>query len=261
MLDLVIQPVFMPSTPIPRKVEFRGQMISPTGYHFGRNGAPFHEWTPAQTVGESTADTEWDYMSSSDPPLDRPDIQEDRWKRAAFMRFGFTDRRDMATNAGRDAEPPIPDSGGSLPPNREWKEKDLADDALWALFKRNIIPMYLLGRGYGVKAENINSAAFDAEQREAHRLRVGQVSDFAQGTTLQQEISRKTGLVDKRFGSADLMIFAHASSMAMAIWACCDQGFRISFTTIDALRNVLMHWTDGHDAPHPRSGPQKVQIG
>ena len=158
--DLVIQPVFMPSTLIPRKVKFRSQMISPTGYHFGRNGAPFHEWTPAQTVGESTADTEWDYTSSSDPPADKPEIQEDRWKRAAYMRFGFTDRRDMATNAGRDAEPPTPDSGGSLPPNRECKETDLADDPLWAFFKQNNIPMYFLGRDYDMKAENINSAAF-----------------------------------------------------------------------------------------------------
>ena len=95
-----------------------------------------------------------------------------------------------------------------------------------------------------MRAPNINGDAFDDEQREAHRLKKGRETNFAEGTTLQQEISRKPGLVDAGFGSADLLIQARASSVSMKQWGCCDQGFRILYTLIDQVRNVLAHWTD-----------------
>ena len=45
--ELAIDPVFRPEMPIPKEVDFRGQKIAPTAYHFGRNEAQFNEWTPA----------------------------------------------------------------------------------------------------------------------------------------------------------------------------------------------------------------------
>ena len=246
-MDFAVKPEFLPSTPIPEKVIFQGKEEAATGWHYNLNGANFTEWKPAQTRWEREANTPWNFAALEEPPAggNAPAaVQSDRWKRTAFMRFGFTERRDMVRNAGMGMAPPTPDSGENLPPHREWTEEELANDDLWMLCKQNGIPMYLLGEEYNMKAENINGPRFNDEQHEAHRLRIGKATDFASGTTLQQEMSRKPGLVDKGFGSADLLLRARASSPAMEHWAHCVNGFRVSSSIIDKLRNVLMHWTD-----------------
>ena len=247
-MDFAVKPEFLPSTPIPEKVIFQGKEEAATGWHYNLNGANFTEWKPAQTRWEQ-ANTPWNFAALEEPPAggNAPAaVQSDQWKRTAFMRFGFTERRDMVRNAGMGMAPPTPDSGENLPPHREWTEEELADDDLWTLCKQNGIPMYLLGEEYNMKAENINGPRFNDEQHEAHRLRIGKATNFASGTTLQQEMSRKPGLVDKGFGSADLFLRARASSPAMEHWAHCVNGFRVSSSIIDKVRNVLMHWTDAN---------------